>query len=168
MPRRSPTSFSRYRRRHSQRLTPCSRTIALSARLRFPEAKNLRQRLKTAESERDRLKSLRESDLERREREHNEVRAERDRLARTASTLCVDLAARELGIVDPEAAAAVLDLDAVDDPTDPKANKRPLRELVKEKPYLAPQGGKGFDGGSGKGPRACDPQLRQDPGLRVP
>lgn len=115
------------------------------------EAKNLRQRLKTAEEERDRLKSASESDLERREREHNEVRAERDRLAGTVSTLRVELAARELGVVDPEAAAALLDLDALDDPTDPKAIKRALRELVKEKPYLAPPGGNGFDGGSGKG-----------------
>jgi len=125
------------------------------------ESKNLRQRLRAAEGERDRLKAEGLSDAERRDREHQETRAENERLAATVRRLRVELAARELGVVDPEAAAALLDLDSVDDADDPRALKRALRELVKEKPYLAPQGGNGFDGGPGRGGAARATDMNQ-------
>jgi len=55
-----------------------------------------------------------------------------------------------VGIIDPEAAAALLDWDSVDDPSDQKSLEKALKQLAEARPWLRNANGGGADGGAGR------------------
>lgn len=103
------------------------------------EAKNLRDRAKNAEAELEKLKAAQMSDSERRDRDLDSTRTEKQRLEKENRSLRVQVAAVKVGVrADAvDAAAALLDWDTVDDPSDAKAIERALKALVKERPFLS-------------------------------
>jgi hypothetical protein len=122
------------------------------------ERKNLRKRLRDTEKERDRLKNDGLSEAEQRKNDLESERRTTSELRETNRKLQVQVLATKVGIVDPEAASALIDWDGLgDDADDPKALERELKDLKKRKPWLAAQGGSddggenGADGGAGRG-----------------
>lgn len=119
-----------------------------AARKLRSEAKNLRDRAKKAEAELEQLKNAGLSDAEKRDRELTSKSERITALEADIRMLRVQVTAGKLGIVDPEAAAKLLNWDGIDG-DDPKQLERALRDLVKEKPYLSKLGD-GADGGAGR------------------
>lgn len=114
------------------------------------EAKNLRTRLKANEDELSKLKNAGLSEEEQRKAELGERDEKIGTLEKQNRALKVQVAASKVGIVDPEAAAALLDWDQVDDPDDPKSLERALKQLVEKRPWLRNANGGGADGGAGR------------------
>lgn len=115
------------------------------------EAKNLRDRLKAAEKERDDLKTSQMSDAEKVQKERDDALAAASDLDKRVRTLQVQVLAGKVGIVDPEAASALLDWTTIKDVDDSAEVEKALRALVKAKPYLAGTVAGGGDGGAGNG-----------------
>lgn len=124
---------------------------AEQARKLRSEHKSLRQRLKQAEKERDDLKRASMSDQDRREAEVADLRGRAGTLETEARTLRAQLAATRVGIPADlaDVAAAAVDWDAIDDPSDAKQVERALRAVVKDRPSLA--GGDRQTWGAGEG-----------------
>lgn len=115
------------------------------------EAQNLRERLKTAEKERDDLKSAQMSDSEKLTKERDDLKTEKTTLEEENRNLRVQVISARVGIQDPEAAAALLKWDTIKDSSDEKEIESALKQLVKDKPYLAGNVAGGGDGGAGDG-----------------
>lgn len=115
------------------------------------EAKNLRQRMKAIEKERDELKGAQMSDAEKTTEERDKLREQAKTLAESNRTLRVQVLSSKVGIIDPEAASALLDWSKITDPEDDAEVEQALREMVKEKTYLAGNVAGGGDGGAGGG-----------------
>jgi len=109
------------------------------------EAQNLRQRLKA-------LEDAALSDSEKIAKELDELKTTMSTKDAEVRSLRVEVLAARAGIVDPEAAAKLLDWEALgDDADNPKKLEAALKQLVKDKPYLAGTAPGGSDGGAGDG-----------------
>lgn len=115
------------------------------------EAKNLRDRLKKSEEEKAALEAEKLSDNEKVVKERDDLKKSNKELATRTQTLRVQVLAGKAGIIDPEAASALLDWKALSDPDDDAEVEAALKQLVKDKPYLAGTVGGGSDGGAGDG-----------------
>jgi hypothetical protein len=115
------------------------------------EAQNLRERAKKAEDELAAIKTAQLSDTEKVQKERDDAKAAQAVAEKRSRDLQVQVIAQGLGVVDPSAAASLLNWENVSDPDDPKAVEKALRELVKDKPWLAGNTGGGGDGGAGDG-----------------
>lgn len=136
------------------------------------EAKNLRDRLRAAEKERDELKASQETDAEKLKRERDEAATGRTAAETRVRNLQVQVLASKVGIVDPEAAATLLDWSKIEDPEVTSQVEKALRDLVKDKPYLAGKVPGGSDGGAGDGSGASGEDMnsliRSGFGVRSP
>lgn len=115
------------------------------------EAKNLRDRLRAAEKERDDLKTAQMTDAEKIQKERDDALAASSDLEKRVRNLQVQVLAGKVGIVDPEAASALLDWTTIKDVDDSKEVEKALRDLAKSKPYLVGNVAGGGDGGAGNG-----------------
>lgn len=115
------------------------------------EAQKLRERLRDAEKERDDLKKSQMTDAEKVQKERDDAVAAKAAADKRVRDLQVQVLAGKIGIVDPEAASALLDWSSISDPDDSKAVEKALKDLVKDKPYLAGKTAGGGDGGAGNG-----------------
>lgn len=117
------------------------------------EARSLRQRLRTAETELEQHRKANETETQRLDRELKASQARIEQAETRARELEVQVAASRLG-VRPDATdvvAGLVDWDEVDR-DDPKAVERAIRDVVKARPYLsAREGSGGLDGGKGRG-----------------
>lgn len=120
-----------------------------AARKLRSEAKTLRDRLKTAEGELSKRKDSELSEQERLQKAHGELETRIGDLETDNRTLRVQVAASKLGILDPDAAAKLIDWETVNDPTDRKQVEKALKALVSEKPWLSGTS-EGIDGGAGR------------------
>lgn len=123
------------------------------------EAAKYRTELRAAQARVAELENAGKSELERTQAERDAARKEAEGFKGELGNLRVEVAVMKRagthGILDPDAAARLLDrslLEAGDDgaPT-VKSMDAALRELVKAKPYLARQGGADGGGGTGGG-----------------
>lgn len=114
------------------------------------EAQKLRDRAKAAEDELAKIKASQMSDTEKAQKERDDANAKATAAEKRVRDLQVQVIAGKLGIVDPQAAASLLNWDTVSDPDDDKSVEKALKDLVKDKPYLAGTAG-GSDGGAGDG-----------------
>lgn len=115
------------------------------------EAQLLRERLRNAEKERDDLKKSQMTDAEKVQKERDDAIAAKATADKRVRDLQVQVLAGKIGIVDPEAASALLDWSSISDPEDSKSVEKALKDLVKDKPYLAGSTAGGGDGGAGDG-----------------
>lgn len=116
------------------------------------EAKNLRQRAKAAEAKVAELESAGLTEEEKRTKEQSTMQSQIETLTRTNRTLTAQVVAGKVGIIDPEAAAALLDWDAVD-ADDPKSLERAFKDLGKDRPWLLGNVAGGGDSNSGNDSR---------------
>lgn len=107
------------------------------------ERNNLKE--KVEKLEKDKL-----SDTEKVAKERDELKESTSELMQKNRDLRVQVLSGKAGIVDPEAASALLNWDGIKDPDDDKEIESALKALVKEKPYLSGVGGSS-DGGAGDG-----------------
>lgn len=135
---------------------------ALDAKETTKQLAELSKRLKTVEKERDELKNAGLSEQEKREQDERERKERESGLAKTNRNLRVQLAAARLNIVDPEAVSLLLDWDTVENPDDPKAVERAIKELVKDREYLIADN----DAGGGAGRKAPVPGEDMDSLIR--
>lgn len=123
---------------------------AEDARKLRSEAKNLRERAKAAEKERDALKAAGMSDTEKRDADLAKKDEQITTLESELRNLRVQAAAGGLGFVDPETATRLLDWDEIDDPSDKSQVEKALRNLAKAKPFLMGGVANGADAGAGR------------------
>lgn len=120
-------------------------TISLEeARKLRSEAANLRKRLKGYEDAEQAARDAQLSEVERSQKQLADLQAKYDAYSKTTQERIVryevERAAAKLNIIDPEAAATLLnraELEFDDDGTPTNATKL-LERLIKNKPYLAP------------------------------
>jgi regulator of replication initiation timing len=112
------------------------------------ENRNLRQRLKDAESERDTLKAGTQSDIEKATGQVQSLTQTNQALTTQNQNLRAQVAASRLGIIDPEIAASLVDWNDADDDA---ALDRQMSAILKARPYLAGNVAGGADGGAGSG-----------------
>jgi regulator of replication initiation timing len=110
------------------------------------ENRNLRQRLKDAEAERDTLKQGTQSDLEKATTQVESLSKENVALTSQNRNLRAQVAASRVGIIDPEIAASLVDWNEAD--TDADLEKQ-MNQILKARPYLAGNVAGGADGGAG-------------------
>lgn len=137
-----------------------------AARALRSEAARARVRLKEAE---DQLAKARQAEMTEQEKlaeQTTTLRAELDQAHAETRDLRVQLAAVKLGIVDPEAAAKLLDWDTVTDPTDLKQVSRALKALLQDKPYLAGTN-QSIDAGAGRSTTHADGHVDMNDRLRA-
>lgn len=120
-----------------------------TARRLQSENRTMRERLKTAEAEAKKAREAEMSEQEKLTEQTTTLRTELDQARAEARDLRVQVAASKLGILDPDAAAKLLDWDTVEDPSDPKQVVRALKTLIQERPYLAGTT-QSIDAGSGR------------------
>lgn len=125
-----------------------------AARKLRSEAKSLRERLKAAE---DKLKERDDADLTDRqklERDNQAAKAKVEQLEQRERELTAQLVAGKVGIRQEAVADAVklLDWSKIDDAADEAQVEQALKQLLKDKPYLAGRSG-GLDGGRGRDSR---------------
>src|SRR5262245_29970236 len=134
------------------------------------DAAKYRKQLRATEAELKQIRDAQLSDTERRDQDFETLKTANGDLERENRSLRVQVAAAGLGIVDPEAAAALLDWTKVEDPSDPKQVEKALRELVKERTWLSGTA-QGFGGGEGNDRPAdigedMNARIRQAAGVR--
>lgn len=110
------------------------------------ENRNLRQRLKDAEAERDTLKQGTQSDLEKATTQVESLSKENVALTSQNRNLRAQVAASRVGIIDPEIAASLVDWNDADDDA---ALEKQMNAILKQRPYLAGNVAGGADGGAG-------------------
>jgi hypothetical protein len=122
------------------------------------EAKNYRLKLRELEKKLEERETGDMSELQRAQKSAEDAQTRVSTLETENRGLRVQVAASKAGIVDPEAAAVLLDWDDIA-AGDAKALDKALRELVKERPWLAGTArGGGADGGAGRSDNALDSQ----------
>lgn len=112
------------------------------------ENRNLRQRMKDAEEERDRLKAGTQSDIEKATNQVEALTKRQSELETQNRTLRAQVVAGKVGIVDPEIAASLVDWN---DAEDDSALEKQMRNILKARPYLAGNVAGGADGSAGQG-----------------
>jgi hypothetical protein len=107
------------------------------------EAANLRKRLKGFEEAETKAKEAQLSEQQKLEKKLADLQAQHDAVARQSQERIVNyevrLQAAQMGIVDPDAAARLLDWSGIeyDDDGSPQNVSELLKGLLKAKPYLA-------------------------------
>lgn len=133
------------------------------------EAKNLRSRLREAERERDDLRKRTQTDDERKSSDLSRAQGENERLKSQVQSLLVQVAATRVGIVDPDAAARLLDWEGLDLDDSNELEKR-LKKLVREREWLLGKSRGGSDGGAGgtgDQPLSMNDLIRQRAGVSM-
>lgn len=136
-------------------------TISLEeARKLRSENKSLRDRAKTAESRVQEFESQGKSREEKMQAELEKTGETVSKLTAANRSLQVQVLASEVGIVDPLAAAKLVDWDTVEDVTDRDAVKAALENVAKAHPALveARPERRGVDAGAGAGRRGRPPK----------
>ena len=119
------------------------------------ENRNLRSRMKEAESERDRLKEGTQSDIEKATGQVETLSTRNKDLEDQNRNLRAQVAAGRVGIIDPEIVVALVDWNDADDDA---ALEKQMRGILKARPYLAGNVAGGADGGAGAGGRQSGSQ----------
>jgi hypothetical protein len=113
------------------------------------EAKSLRTRLKETEARVAEFESQGKSAEEKMKTELEKSRTEIERLSVANRSLMVAAVAPMVNIVDPLAAAKLVDWSTVEDVTDPEQVRAALNDVAKAHPALVRESGGGIDGGAG-------------------
>lgn len=137
---------------HPERPDRSDRTESISldeARKLRSEAANLRKRLKAYEAEEEKAKEAQLSEQQKLEKRLAELQAEHETVRRQMQERSVNyevrLQAAQMGIVDPSAAAKLLDWSEIEYDEDGAPTNIPdlLKKLLRASPYLAGKSGSG-------------------------